>query len=119
MDLSPDESLGAGVLLLTIAGSYLLIAGLSVPLLLKRVPPNRFYGFRSKRTLGDEQIWYRVNHLGGAFLAISSLGSLVAALAIALAAWPEIGAAAVTLTGLVIASALVTVVGGVWILVRG
>jgi len=118
VDIAPDDSLGAGVLLLTIAGSYLLVAGLSVPLLLKKIPPNRFYGFRSKRTQGDERVWYRVNQLGGAFLALISLGTLVSALAVALAAWPEVGAAAVTLTGLVTASALVMVVGGVWILVR-
>ena len=80
MPTQPDDALGAGVLLLTIVGSYLLIAGLSLPLILQKVPPNRFYGFRSKRTLGDEEVWYRVNRLGGGFLVLSSLGTLVASL---------------------------------------
>lgn len=119
MPVQPDDALGAGVLLLTVVGSYLLIAGLSVPLILQRVPPNRFYGFRSKRTLGDEEIWYRVNRLGGVFLLLSSLGTLIASLVPMLAVWPDVGAAATTLTGVVISSAVVMVVGGVWILVRG
>ncbi|MFT5585998.1 MAG: putative membrane protein [Cognaticolwellia sp.] len=114
-----DDTLGAGFLLLTIVCSYLLIAGLSVPLILQKVPPNRIYGFRSKRTLADEQVWYRVNRLGGVFLLLSSLVTLVAASVPMLSAWPDVGAAAANLTGLVIASAVVMVIGGVWILVRG
>ena len=106
-------------MLLTIVVSYLLVAGLSVPLILQKVPPNRIYGFRSKRTLGDEQVWYRVNRLGGVFLLLTCLGTLVAALVPLLSVWPDVGAAATTLTGVVITSAVVMVVGGVWILVRG
>ena len=119
MSSPPDDLLGAGVLLATIVGSYLLIAGLSVPLILQKVPPNRIYGFRSKRTLGDEEVWYRVNRLGGVFLMLSSLGTLAASLVPVLSAWPDVGSVASTLTGVVISSAVVMVVGGVWILVRG
>lgn len=114
-----DDALGAGVLLATIVFSYLLVAGLCVPLILRKVKPNRWYGFRSKRTLGDPEVWYRVNRLGGAFLLVASLGTLFGCLVPVLNHWPDVGAAAVTLTSVVIASAVVMVVGGVWILVRG
>src|SRR5215510_9822134 len=58
----------------------LLFVGLSVPLIQNRVPPNRFYGFRTPKTLSDPKIWYEVNHISGkdlfvagAFITISSL----------------------------------------------
>jgi len=34
-----------------------LIALLSVPLILGLVPPNRFYGVRTRKTLAGDQIW--------------------------------------------------------------
>ena len=38
-----------------------LIAALSIPLLLRRVPPNGLYGFRTPRTLSSPDIWYPAN----------------------------------------------------------
>jgi len=38
---------------------------LSIPLIRNRVPPNRYYGFRTPKTLSDAKIWYEVNHISG------------------------------------------------------
>lgn len=38
---------------------------LAVPLILQKVPPNQWYGFRTPKTLSDEHIWYPVNKLMG------------------------------------------------------
>lgn len=64
----------------------MLFVGLSIPLIQNRVPPNRYYGFRTARTLGDPKIWYEVNHisgtdlfLAGIIIAISSLTTLTLA----------------------------------------
>jgi hypothetical protein len=35
----------------------------SIPLLLRWVPPNRFFGFRVPATLRDESVWYDANAL--------------------------------------------------------
>ena len=58
----------------------LMFVGLSIPLIQKRIPPNRFYGFRTAKSLSDPKIWYEVNHLSGndlfvagALITISSL----------------------------------------------
>ena len=58
----------------------LTFVGISIPLIQNRVPPNRFYGFRTKKTLSDPKIWYEVNHIqgndllvAGALLTITSL----------------------------------------------
>ena len=64
----------------------LLFVGLSVPLIRQRVPPNRFYGFRTAKTLSDPTIWYEVNRISGndlfiagTLITISSMTMLVSA----------------------------------------
>jgi uncharacterized membrane protein len=42
-----------------------LISGMSVPLILRRVKPNRWYGFRTPRTLSDDRMWYEANAYSG------------------------------------------------------
>src|SRR5262245_46122373 len=45
----------------------------SIPLVLRRVPPNRYYGVRIKRAFEDERIWYSLNRVGG--IALSAAGA--------------------------------------------
>jgi len=58
-----------------------VIAGLSVPLVLFRMPPGRLYGIRIHAGIDDPQRWYRVNaHLGRRFLLVglgTALGSII------------------------------------------
>ena len=47
-----------------------VIALVSIPLILRAVPPNRWYGIRTARTLSDRALWFRANRFAGwAFLA--------------------------------------------------
>ncbi len=60
----------------------LIIFIIAVPLVFGLIPRNRFYGFRTARTLSDDRIWYAVNRLGGIAIMVGScLYGLVAALA--------------------------------------
>ncbi len=43
----------------------LLMVGLALPLVLRRVKPNAAYGFRTPRTLSDESVWYEANAFAG------------------------------------------------------
>ncbi len=43
----------------------LLIVGLSVPLMRRRVKPNYLYGFRTPKTMSSEQVWYEANAYAG------------------------------------------------------
>lgn len=55
-----------------------VIAAISVPLILRKIPPNRFYGFRTPRTLADRTLWFRVNCFAGwAFLLASAVGAVL------------------------------------------
>ena len=58
-------------LLFAIVG--LLFIGLSIPLVLRRVPPNSLYGCRTTKTLSDPKIWYEVNHVSGKDFLVSGL----------------------------------------------
>jgi uncharacterized membrane protein len=64
----------AQIILLAVCG---IIATLAVPLILRRVPPNRVYGFRTRRTLADPALWYRVNRFAGWTELIASALSVV------------------------------------------
>jgi len=56
----------------------LVNVAVAMPLALRKVPPNRWYGFRTKRTLSDTQFWYEVNSRGGMNLVIASAIALAA-----------------------------------------
>src|SRR5262245_54348708 len=55
-----------------------VLAAISAPMAMRRVPPNPLYGFRTPRTLEDHAVWYEANAFAGRAL-------LGAAFAIAIA----------------------------------
>ena len=50
----------------------------SLPLVLKMVPLNRWYGFRTRKTLTNEDTWYEANYKGGMGLIVASVIALIA-----------------------------------------
>lgn len=44
--------------------SVIFIA-LAIPLILRRIPPNRWYGFRTRKTRSNDRIWYEANRIAG------------------------------------------------------
>ena len=70
--------------MLTIVIAYsltgLLLIGLSIPLILRKVPPNVWYGFRIRLTLDNPDIWYPVNAWGGRHMLVAGLATVAAAL---------------------------------------
>ncbi len=51
----------------------LLFIGISLPLIKGRVPPNHIYGFRTRKTLSNERIWYEANRVSGYDLFIAGV----------------------------------------------
>ncbi len=58
-------------------GMGLLVIGLAIPLILRRVPPNSLYGVRTKASFASESDWYHINGIGGRYLVGSGLIILV------------------------------------------
>jgi hypothetical protein len=60
----------------------LLLVGLSLPLIYRKVPPNYWYGFRVRATLENEEIWYPVNEYAAKRLLWVGIATVVAAAAL-------------------------------------
>ncbi|HEV7920916.1 MAG TPA: SdpI family protein [Thermoanaerobaculia bacterium] len=56
----------------------LFLVAFSIPLVLRKVPPNRWYGIRIAATFADEVVWYEANAASGRDMLI--LGILQVAL---------------------------------------
>jgi len=67
------------ILTIVFITSGLILAGLSVPLMLRKIPPNGLYGFRVKKTMEHPEIWYPVNAYGGKWLLAVGIGVVLAA----------------------------------------
>jgi uncharacterized membrane protein len=46
---------------------------LAIPMIIGKVKPNVWYGFRTKKTLSDNKIWYPANKYAGKQMIIASL----------------------------------------------
>ena len=47
---------------------------LSIPMILKKVPKNRFYGMRTEHTLtGSDEQWYQANYISGLTMFIAGV----------------------------------------------
>ena len=78
-----------------LVASGVVLVGAGLPLMRRRVPPNRWYGVRLSSTLADERMWYAVNERSGRDLLI--LGTTVVFLALGAPFvlprwWPELRA---------------------------
>jgi len=72
IDISPK-------ILLILAPAFLMV--IAIPLILKKVPKNGFYGFRTPKTMaGSDEQWYRINREGGIAIFIAGSISLLASI---------------------------------------
>ena len=66
--------------LVTVLVCDALFVILAIPLILRKVPRNVIYGFRTCATLADDFVWYEANAYFGRGLVVSSLISAAAVL---------------------------------------
>jgi uncharacterized membrane protein len=100
--------------LLLFVGMTTLQMAVSVPLMRGRVGPNSIYGVRTRKTLGDEGVWYASNAYGGRLLFRTGLVQLVAVIALYFVPSLRVNfiaynlaCATVMVSGVVLASALI------------
>jgi uncharacterized membrane protein len=51
----------------------ILILVLCVPLLMGKIPPNGFYGFRTPKTMSRPEIWYPANRMAAIDLMVAAV----------------------------------------------
>ena len=66
----------------TILGLSLVLILIAIPLALRKVRPNVVYGYRTRATLSDEDVWYDANAYFGSRLIVACLCGAVAAWAL-------------------------------------
>jgi uncharacterized membrane protein len=72
--IAPESAI---LLVYMLASGVLVLLGL--PLYFRKIPPNRFYGFRTERTLNNPEVWYPVNRVTGGWMVVT--GAITAAVA--------------------------------------
>ena len=81
----------------------LLLAGLSVPLILHKIPPNGLYGFRVPSTLDNPALWYKVNAYAGRRFLVVGMGTAVGAIILYFVSMPNVDEYALSSLGLFLA----------------
>ncbi len=56
----------------------LLFIGISIPLILQKIPPNEFYGIRIEKAFESDVLWYQVNQYGGWAMVVAGVILLIA-----------------------------------------
>jgi hypothetical protein len=67
------------LLLVLFASMGVALAAISIPLIQRRIKPNYWYGFRTRRTLSDPAVWYEVNAYAGKRLLANGIITTIAA----------------------------------------
>ena len=68
--------------LLTMLACTTIFFVLAIPLIARKVPRNRIYGFRTRATLSAETLWLEVNAYFGRRLLVASVFSALAVVAL-------------------------------------
>lgn len=58
----------------------LLLVALAIPLMLDKIPPNPWYGFRVPSTLSDPEVWYKVNRYAARGLLATGILTVLGAI---------------------------------------
>ena len=59
-------------------GMGILLIGLGIPMMKEKIRPNRWYGFRTPKTLSDPAIWYPANKSAGFAMLVAGLTMVIA-----------------------------------------
>ena len=91
------------ILLALYAVGGLVLAGLSVPLILHKIPPNGLYGFRVPATLNNPPLWYKVNAYAGRRFLVVGLVTAVGTIILYFVTSPNVDEYAMSTLGLFLA----------------
>lgn len=66
-------------IMLMYVGFGLLLSVLAIPMILRKIKPNPFYGFRVPKAINNPEIWYEINAYSGYWFFATGLVSAVMA----------------------------------------
>jgi uncharacterized membrane protein len=68
------------IVAVTSAHTGMLLALICLPMAMGKVSPNRWYGFRTKKTMSDPTIWYETNRFSGRAGVVAGVFILISAI---------------------------------------
>ena len=93
------------IFILCLVASGVFVA-MGIPCSMGLVPPNRLYGFRTRKTLQDPDVWYPTNRVAGFWgiatgivTAVVSISTFLAGLGLPAAAWVNLFPVVVGIVG--------------------
>jgi len=51
----------------------LVFVGVSIPLIIGKIPPNYYYGWKTRKALSNEETWYKMNKYFGKDFLVAGL----------------------------------------------
>jgi len=75
-----EEEIVEIVLILSLLSCGVVFVGISIPLILEKIPPNHWYGIRVRKTLANKGIWYKANKYSGRDFCVIGFMLVLAAL---------------------------------------
>ena len=94
--------------------THIIIFIMAIPLALRMVGRNRFYGLRMRKTMASDSVWFPANEMAGRLMVVGSI------LGLAIVGWAESGVLAVLGTHVSLVSFLPTILGSlysmIWVL---
>jgi hypothetical protein len=97
------------LLVLYVAAGLLLI-GLTVPLIRRKVRPNAWYGFRARQTLADPAVWYAANAYAGKRLPAAGMITILTAMGLCLVSGITLDAYAMACGAIILAALAVCII---------
>ena len=91
--------------------THIIILLLSIPLALRMVRRNRFYGLRMRKTLASDSVWYPANVLAGRLMMVGSI------LGLAIVSCVESGVLPTLESHVTLVSLMPTILGAVYSIV--
>ena len=61
------------LLLITFVGTGLILSILAIPMIMGLIGPNPFYGFRTRKSMSNREVWYEINAYSGWWLLADGL----------------------------------------------
>lgn len=83
---------------LVIALAGLVVIGISIPLILRRIPMNAFYGVRIPKAFVSDANWYAINAYGGRVLAV--VGAIISLVGLAIRLRPPTSESSIVVAAL-------------------
>lgn len=94
----------------------LLFIGTSIPMVLGKIPPNEYYGWRTPKAFRDKETWYAINRYNGRdFIIMGSVQIVFNAAMLVVRCWNV----QITCWMLVPGNLLILVGGTIMVMIRG